>query len=362
MNPHGRLALITLDYPPETGGVARYLSNIVKHADHQVDVFVNLTHAAQGPGRVEPVELLHSGRWSWKPSIGFMRSLKGRGYSNIVVSHLLPLGTAAWIARRMGGLPYAVIVHGLDLRLAAAHPRKAWLARRVLKGAGIVIANSEHTAREIRAFVPGVVPRVITPGVEIGEHSSQSEARRRLALSTEAPLILAVARLVPRKGLDRLIEAMSSLPPEVHLAIVGDGSDRERLQEMARPLAERVRFVTQASDLDRDDWYSAADIFALPVREEGGDVEGFGIVFLEAAIHGLPAVAGRSGGAVEAILDGRTGLLVDPNEVEAIALALKFLLADPDRRIQMGRAAKERAASDFRWEDRARMFLELFKK
>ncbi len=351
-----RIALITLDYPPETGGVARYLGSLVHHAGGAIDVFINLTHASVGPGRVEPVELLHTGRWSWRPAISFIKSLHRRGYSHVLVSHALPLGTAAWMANRLGGLPYSVILHGLDLRLALGRKRKVWLLRRVLRGARNVIANSEFVANEIRSFDPTLNPKVLTPATEPVNRLDREHARRLLDIPSDAPLVLAVSRLVGRKGHDVLMQAVRSLP-NVHLTIVGSGSELAKLEGLARTIGKRVRIVSSADDESRDLWYAAADVFSLLPRDEGDDVEGFGIVFLEAAMHGLPSVAGASGGVPEAVRDGKDGFLVDPVDPQAVAAALKRLFADPTLRIEMGRAARTRVLADFRWEDRVTSLL-----
>lgn len=352
MTSRNRIALVTLDYPPERGGVARYLGNLVEASEDAIDVFVNETHRAVGPGHVEAVPFLRT-RWpAWWPMISVMRGFRRRGYASVLVSQALPCGTAAWLARRSGGLPYAVLLHGLDLRLARRSRRKSWLLRRVLGGARAVFANSCAVADEIRAFAPSVDPIVVTPGVEPRTFPDRAVARRLFDLPMEAIRVLAVTRLVPRKGLDRLLDAMHLLPGDVGLTIVGDGQDRERLAKLAKPLGERVRFVSEADDAERDAWYAASDIFVLPVRDEGDDVEGFGIVFLEAALAGMPCVAGASGGAVEAVVDGETGFIVDPGDPQAIAGAIDRLRADADLRERLGRAGRERAMRDFRWNDR----------
>jgi phosphatidylinositol alpha-1,6-mannosyltransferase len=191
----------------------------------------------------------------------------------------------------------------------------------------------------------------LTPGVEPLTFPEKMAARALLRVPAPQKVVLSVARLVPRKGIDRLIEAVKALPDDVLLVVVGDGEDLPRLKELAAPLADRVRFVTDASDETRNAWYAAADVFALPVREEAGDVEGFGIVYLEAALAGLPSIAGRSGGAAEAVVDGETGYVVE-DEVRAVAAMLQTLLQDPLLRLKMGAAARERAKSKFRWADR----------
>ncbi len=336
-----KIALVTLDYPPKQGGVARYLYNLVRASQGMIDVFAEQTVFMQPT-------------WPrWLPTISWMRRLRKQGYDWILVSHVLPLGTAAWLARLTGGARYAVLLHGLDIRLAQSTFLKSWLTRRILRNADAIIANSSFTAEEIRRFDLTLRPHIVTPGVEPMVYSPITmTTRQQVHIPEDSQVILSVCRLVPRKGIDRLIDALPSLPKSVRLVVVGDGLDRERLQRLSESVRDQVLFVPQATDEERNAWYHAADVFALPVREEKGDVEGFGIVYLEAAMAGLPVVAGKSGGAVEAVLDGMTGILVDPNDRSALVEALKRLIQEPALRKQYGEQGRARALRDFRWEDR----------
>lgn len=352
MNNRSRIALVTLDYPPERGGVARYLGNLVEESKGEIGVFVNETHRAMGPGHVESVQLLASGWPAWWPMVSLMKGLREKGYSKILVSHALPCGTAALIARKTGGLPYAVLMHGLDFRLAMRSAWKRFLLRRILKGANLVIVNSQIVGEEINAFAPDIKPLVLMPGVEPRSFPPREHARAAFGIEPNAFQVLSVTRLVPRKGIDKLIQAMALLPEDVRLTIIGDGQDLPRLRTLASSLGERVRFLTETDDAGRDAWYAASDVFVLPVRDEGNDVEGFGIVFLEAALAGLPSIAGKSGGAVEAVLEEKTGMHVDPNDCQAIAGAISRLRGDLLLRTRLGEAGKARVARDFRWADR----------
>jgi phosphatidylinositol alpha-1,6-mannosyltransferase len=134
--------------------------------------------------------------------------------------------------------------------------------------------------------------------------------------------------------------------------VVGDGMDAERLVTVARDVRARVTWVRNAEDADVKAWLAAADVFLLPVREDEKDVEGFGIVYLEAALAGIPSVAGKSGGAREAVVHERTGLLVNPNHLDEIAAAVGELLDDVDRRKRLGAEGRARAIQDFGWEER----------
>ncbi len=347
-----RLALITLDYPPERGGVARYLGNLVQESRGMIGVFVNGTHQAIGPGHVEVVPMVRTMKPAWWPMVPLMRSLGRRGYDQVLVSHALPCGTAALIAKMLGGLPYSVLMHGLDLRLALRTGRKRFLLKYILSHAKAVFVNSEAVASEVRDFHPKIKPVVITPGVEPMSFPPRDGSRTSFGIAEDSIVILSVTRLISRKGIDRLIEAMKSLPSHVQLVVIGDGADRERLATQAASLGERFRILSHVEDSERDAWYAAADIFAMPVRDEGDDVEGFGIVFLEAALAGLPVVVGKSGGAVEAVNDGETGLLVEPNDLSALVDALKRLEGDANLRKQMGAAGRARAMAEFRWDAR----------
>lgn len=351
INPK-RIALITLDYPPEKGGVARYLGNLVQASHGLMDVFVNETHRVGGPGNVVLKPLVRTAWPTWWPMVSFIQGLRKQGYASVLVSQALPCGTAAWLARKTGGLPYSVLMHGLDLRLALRSGRKRWLLGRILRGATSVFVNSELVAQEIRDFDHRIHPTILTPGVEPIEFPEADPARKILGIAENIFQLVCVTRLVPRKGIDRLLEAMQLTPPDVHLCVIGDGQDHERLLKLAEPLGERVKFLHELDDGERNAWYAASDAFVLPVRDEGTDVEGFGIVFLEAALAGLPAIAGRSGGAVEAVLDQETGVLVNPNDPQDIAAAIQSLRADPSLRARLGQAGRARALRDFRWSDR----------
>jgi phosphatidylinositol alpha-1,6-mannosyltransferase len=281
-----------------------------------------------------------------------MRSLKRRGYDQVLVSHALPCGTAALIAKILGGLPYSVLMHGLDLRLALRSTRKRFLLKFILSHAKAVFVNSEVVSQEVQSFRPQTKPIVITPGVEAMTFPPRETARTSFGIADGEIVILSVTRLISRKGIDRLIEAMGSLPSHIRLVVIGDGIDRARLVAQASSLGERFQILSHVEDSERNAWYAAADIFAMPVRDEGDDVEGFGIVFLEAALAGLPVVAGKSGGAVEAVNHGETGLLVDPNNVSALVDDLKRLTGDAHLRKQMGAAGRARVMAEFRWDAR----------
>ena len=176
---------------------------------------------------------------------------------------------------------------------------------------------------------------------------------------TDGPLILSLSRLVPRKGMDVLIEAGARLARRIdglQVAIGGGGRDRRRLETLAERVGAPVTFLGRVPDDDLPLVYGAADVYAMLCRNRWGGLEqeGFGIVFLEAAAAGVPQVAGRSGGAAEAVLDGETGLVVDdPSDVDSVAAALERLLRDDTLRATMGERGRIRATTEFDYDQLA---------
>jgi phosphatidylinositol alpha-1,6-mannosyltransferase len=181
-------------------------------------------------------------------------------------------------------------------------------------------------------------------------------------------MVLCVSRLVTRKGQDVLIRSMDvvrTLVPDAVLVVVGDGPDAGRLRDLARTApAGSVVFAGAVPDDELPAHYGACDVFAMPCRSRWGglEVEGFGIVFLEAAAAGRAVVAGRSGGAAEAVLDGETGLLVEGREPKAVALAVARLLLDPALRGRMGAAGRARVEARFTWTGQSERLAEVLRE
>jgi phosphatidylinositol alpha-1,6-mannosyltransferase len=230
----------------------------------------------------------------------------------------------------------------------------------VLHGAKLAICAGGYPAREGRRAARGAMPPVVEvpPGVDARrflplDRAARAAARAEAGVPDDALLVVSVSRLVPRKGMDVLVDAAAHLSgefPTLVVVIGGEGRDRQRLEARARQRRAPVRFLGRVSDDQLPRLYGAADVFAMACRNRwlGLEQEGFGIVFLEAAAAGVPQVAGRSGGADEAVVHGETGMVVDrPSEARAVAGALRALLADPHRRRRMGMLARARAERSF---------------
>lgn len=323
--------LVTYEYPPDLGGIASYLGGLFS-AMENVTVLKLKQPTAPLAWLLDLPKIFRASRTA----------------DVVVVSHLLPLGTSAMVL----GKPYVVIVHGLDLRLAR---RKKMLASRVLKKAKRVVANSLSTAKALPEFgVKTENALVLTPAIDASWESYASKSQTQGLQKT----VLAVGRFVPRKGLDRLIRMLPKLREacgDVILLLAGSGAEEERLRAQAEKLgmASHVKFIIAPDQATLAAQYWVCDAFALPARDSKDDVEGFGIVFLEAALFGKPIVAMRTGGTPEAILDGVTGLLADPLSEQDFLEKLIRVLNEPETAARLGMAARERVLRDFQWKDRA---------
>lgn len=278
----------------------------------------------------------------------------------------LPLGL---VARRLER-PYGMFVHG-GVAVQSRPPGLRRLLARAMAGCRLVVSAGEFSAGEVRRAMGRFAPPIhlVNPGVDVGRfpvlaEGARTEARRRLGLPTEARLVLSLSRLVPRKGMPTLAEAVSRLSatrPDLLLAIGGTGRDRARTQRVADRLDAPVRMLGRVAEEDLADLYGCADVFAMVCHDRwfGLEQEGFGIVFAEAAAAGVPSVAGDSGGAAEAVLDGVTGSVVRrPRDPGAVAAALAPLLDDPGLRSRQGTAARRRAEEELSWDVSAVRLLE----
>jgi phosphatidylinositol alpha-1,6-mannosyltransferase len=202
---------------------------------------------------------------------------------------------------------------------------------------------------------------VVPPGVDCErfrplDADERAAARARFGLPGDASLVVGISRLVPRKGFDVAIRAAALLRagrPDLLLAISGRGRDERRLRQLATELRAPVRFLGRVANEDLPALYGCADVFTMPCRTRWGGLEqeGFGIVFVEAAACGVPQVAGRSGGAAEAVEHGATGYVVEqPEDPRAVADAIAAILDDPSQRAAMGQASRARAVSEFSYD------------
>jgi len=340
-----RLLVVTNDYPPKPGGIQQWLGNLVDHFDGDVRVL----GPADGPATTQRGEaiVLRSGKrfmWPTRPVAQWVAAAVGEYQPDAILfgaPHPLP-AIIPTLRREYSG-PIAIMTHGAEITLPAAIPLgRQWLAR-TLRRADVLLAVSRYTARKVggltkREVVPvgaGVDPAVFTPGTR-----------------PAAPVIGCVSRFVPRKGQGRLIEAAGRLrragiPAE--LILVGKGRTEDRLRRLAAARQVPSRFEIDVPWESLPDLYREMNVFAMPSKSRwaGLEVEGLGIVYLEAAATGLPVIAGDSGGAPEAVRPARTGYVT--HDDESLFEALRAVLGDPARAAEMGARGREWVESEHTW-------------
>jgi len=366
-----RVLLVTNDFPPRRGGIQSYLgefvNRLVDDKTHSVTVYAP----------------------KWKGAEAFDEAAQSAGYR--VVRHpttlMLPVPTVDTRMRRLieeqhidtvwfgAAAPLALLAPrarqaGATRVLASTHGHEVgWsmlpVARSVLRSIGdhtdVVTFVSRYTrSRFAPAFGPNAALEYLPPGVDSDrfrpDPAARAELRRRYRLG-ERPTVVCVSRLVPRKGQDMLIKALPSIRRRVDgaaLVIVGGGPYLETLRKLTREyeVEDHVTFTGGVPGDELPAHHAMADVFAMPCRTRGAgmDVEGLGIVFLEAAAAGIPVVAGDSGGAPEAVQHNKTGLVIDGNSVEEVGEAVTELLTDRDRAAAMGAAGREWVRTQWRWD------------
>jgi len=381
---NSKCLLISEIFPPHVGGSGRWFWEVYRRMAAGTCVVAAGEHEeqaefdARSDVHIErvPLSMRQWGLRSWEGIGGYwtavrrLRTLVGKYQVNYVhCGRCIPEGVMAYALKWLCGLPYVCYVHGEDVGTAGNSREHAMLVRRVLKSADLCIANSQNSRKlltdewgidESKTVVlhPGVDARWFTP-------AARSEtARNRLGWG-DRPVLLTVGRLQRRKGQDQMIRALPLIRqqfPNVLYAVVGGGEDRTRLEQLvaALNLQENVRLHGELGDELLLDCYRQCDLFALPNRELDGDIEGFGMVLVEAQACGKPVIAGRSGGTSETMIPGKTGLVVPCETPEPLAEAVLHLLENDALREQMGADARRWAADHFEWETLAGSARELF--
>jgi phosphatidylinositol alpha-1,6-mannosyltransferase len=370
--------LLALNFPPFGGGIARMMGEVAQRYPAQSLVISTGSwagSAASDPGFPQTIDRVPIGAkrlrtlnglalWTWRVASLVRRTRPGFAWCD----EIKPAGyPAAWLRAR-GGPPFGVIAHGADFLLLEAKIRrsafKRWTARRMLERCSVVVANSRWTADLVRSVleslgcralaadvrvVPlGTTPTRFRPGID-------PAAVRRTHGLDGGPWLLTVARLDYHKGIDTVIRALPAIRaavPSVRYAVAGIGSRRSTLEALARELGveDAVRLLGFVGDEELPALYNAADVFVLASRRYDLLVEGFGIAIVEASASALPVIASRSGGIPEAVRDGETGVLVDPDNPAAVAAAAIRLLGDEALRRRMGAAGRSAVERHYNWD------------
>jgi phosphatidylinositol alpha-1,6-mannosyltransferase len=357
--------LVTNDFPPKIGGIQTFMEGLWRSLPpDRVAVLAPAWEGAEPYDAGASFQVVRDRqRFMWPgPNLRQkMHDLVDRlGVDVVLFGDAFPLARLGpALADR--GVPYLVMAHGFDYWLSTTPGTNAWL-RRVTERASRVPVCSAFIGKTVRTAVPAHVPvSVLTPGVDIDVFRPDlptNDIRDRLGIG-DRPLVVCVSRLVSRKGQDVLIRGMRLVRrrvPEAALLIVGGGPAERRLRGMASEAPPRsVFFAGQVPAAELPRYYAVGDVFAMPCRNRLGglEVEGWGIVFVEAAACGRPVVVGDSGGARETLVDGETGFLVDGADMAQVADAVARLLEDPVMAGQMGKAGRSWVEAEHTWAESA---------
>jgi phosphatidylinositol alpha-1,6-mannosyltransferase len=344
-----KLLALTPDFPPAQGGIQVLIDRVLRHAEQLESLVVTLVSPgasdfdSRQPYSVRRVRRVPGSRRAGFAALNLAAVRHALTFRpDAVLSGHIVTAPASWLVGRLLGIPTIQYLYADEIRAA---PRLAAFALRRASAVVAISAHAEALARAAGASAEHI--HLIPPGIDpVPDPSPERNGR---------PTVLTVARLEDEyKGHDVVLEAMKLIRervPDVLWAVVGDGSLRPRLERLAREYGvdDHVDFLGQLDDGERDRWYRRAHVFVMPSRlPEAGGGEGFGIVYMEASAHALPVVGANVAGARDAVVDGTTGLLVDPTDPAAVAEAVTGLLQERERAMRMGRAGAEHAKR-FAW-------------
>ncbi|MFC4105492.1 glycosyltransferase family 4 protein [Micromonospora zhanjiangensis] len=369
-----RTLLVTNDFPPRHGGIQSFVHHLaVGQPAGSVVVYASTWRGSDTFDAGQPFEVVREPTSVLLPTPRVARRAAelARAYDcdTVWFGAAAPLGLLARGLRRRAGIGRAVaLTHGHEVGWAAL-PGARTLLRRIARDSDVVTYLGEYTRTRLARAVDGLTDlRRLAPGVDVeayhpGVDGAPVRARHGLA---DRPVVVCVSRLVPRKGQDALIRALPAIRrrvPDAALLIVGGGPYRPALEKLARRVGvdRDVVFTGSVPAAELPMHYAAGDVYAMPcrTRNRGLDVEGLGIVYLEASATGLPVVAGDSGGAPDAVREGETGFVVDGRAVDRLADRVATLLADRDLAARLGAAGRAWVEREWRWETQARRLTDL---
>ncbi len=372
-----RLLMITQDFPPQTGGIQTYSAELGLRFAQACERFEMVAPADAGHAQVD-ASLPYRVHRLDVPSdrmvlatMQYARRISAAGFDAVFHAQWYTLPAGLWLRRLERVRAVFVAAHGRELLLNAVEGvpgvGAGFAAARdaLLRRADLLTPVSRYTAGLLHDAGVGpdaihIAPNGVDPQAFSPRDGASFRAEHGLG---DGPLVVTVCRLVPRKGIDTTLEAVARLRghiPGLRYAIGGSGPDRPRLEAQVRTLdlEDTVRFLGRVPDDAMAACMSAADVFCMPARSEVPDVEGFGLVFLEAGACGTAVVGARAGGVPDAIVHGETGLLVEPGDAGELASALASLLGDEALRVTMGRAARRRIEAQCTWDHVAEGLLE----
>jgi phosphatidylinositol alpha-1,6-mannosyltransferase len=361
-----RTLIVTNDYPPRQGGIQSFVHALATRLPAgMVTVYAPKWKGAAEFDARQPFPVIRhpTSLMLPVPAVSRRAAAIAREHEcdTVLFGAAAPLGLITPVLRRSGVTRAVALTHGHEAGWAAL-PGARTLLRRIGDEVDTITYLGEYfRTRLARALSPKAAQNLtrLAPGVDVKAFcpgAGGTAVRERLGLNG-VPVVVCVSRMVPRKGQDTLIRAWPKVRADVGgavLLLVGDGPYRADLERLAGKLdvATAVRFTGPVPQADLPSYYDAGDVFAMPCRTRRGglDVEGLGIVYLEASATGLPVIGGDSGGAPDAILDGETGYVVPGDDTDALSMRIAELLSDPAKAAAMGEKGLAWVNREWRWE------------
>ena len=379
-NSESRILCITNDFGPRAGGIETFVMGLIERLPFGSVIVYTSAQENSAPYDLKwlkefGVEVVRDKSKILLPTPGVAYCVNAlvreRNITTAFFGAAAPLGLLSKGLRRAGVKEIVALTHGHEVWWSKVFPFTLAM-KSISRQVNTLTYLGEFTRNAISKSVTKVAAQSmvkIAPGIDTDHFSPQDarELRNELGL-TEKKVIVSVGRLVHRKGQDVLIEAMPAIirdVPEAHILMIGEGPYRSYLENRVKALEiqERVTFIGRIQYADLPRYICAGDLFVMPSRSRlaGLEVEGLGIVYLEASACGLPVIAGDSGGAPDAVLEGETGLVVDGTQKIEVAHAVVELLLDPDRSKAMGIRGRQWIIQEWRWEIWSTRFAELLK-
>ena len=375
-----KILCITNDFGPRAGGIETFVTGLIERLPFGTVIVYTNAQDSSAPYDLKwlqdfGVEVVRDKSKILLPTPGVAYCVNAlvreRKITTVFFGAAAPLGLLSRGLRRAGVKEIVALTHGHEVWWSKVFPFTLAM-KSISRQVNTLTYLGEFTRNAISKSVTKVAAQSmvkIAPGIDTDHFSPQDarELRNELGL-TEKKVIVSVGRLVHRKGQDVLIEAMPAIirdVPEAHILMIGEGPYRSYLENRVKALEiqERVTFIGRIQYADLPRYICAGDLFVMPSRSRlaGLEVEGLGIVYLEASACGLPVIAGDSGGAPDAVIEGQTGLVVDGTSKSEVAAAVVELLLDPDRSRAMGVRGRQWIIQEWRWEIWSARFAELLK-
>ena len=362
--------IVTLEYPPDIGGIATYTDQFAEALDSE-EVVVLAPPAENSEEHDQKKDFKIYRRKFYYPKFFWPRWLqlffairgivKEEDIDIIYLHHIIPVGYVAWMIKKLMNIPYLIFSHGIDIVSATRSGWKKMWVKKVVGQSERVIMNSKSLEERLHERLPETEDKTTVlypcPEQQFKQKPDQKKIKKlknRLSLEGKQ-VMLTVGRLIKGKGVEYLVKLMPEIlkqRPHLVWVIVGSGPQEEEIKKRIRKynLQNVVRFVGSIEHNSLPDYYHMADLFAVPTHPYHGLEEGLGLVFLEAAAAGVPVVAGESGGVSEAVVDGKTGYVVKTFRDDEVIEKITELLDDKELAREMGSKAAQRIEEKFVWQ------------